>query len=186
LNPTTARSRLAVAVAAVLVAIATVAGAQTPKPGAGPGADASAPTYLDLLRADLRREKAGVIDSGMELSETEAAPFWRVYRDYEADVARISDGRFGVLKEYAESFKAMTDAKAAEIMQRVFALDAERVGLKQRYFPRFAAATSPRTAARFFQIEGQLEALLYLQLTSDLPLFPRPGAPTGSDPLKPR
>jgi len=93
LNPTTARSRLAVAVASVLVAVATVAGAQTPKPGAGPGADASAPTYLDLLRADLRREKAGVIDSGMELSETEAAPFWRVYRDYEADVARISDGK---------------------------------------------------------------------------------------------
>jgi hypothetical protein len=80
----------------------------------------------------------------------------------------------------------MSDEKAAELMQRAFALDGERVRLKERYFPRFATATSSRTAARFFQIEGQVEALLYLQLTADLPLFPRPGAPNGPDPLQPR
>ena len=182
MNCTTVRTWLAAAALAFLVAHPLGAGAQTEKPDAGTSSQA----YLELLRADLRRQKAAVIAAGLELSERESTAFWRVYRDYEADVARIADGRFALLREYAESFKDMSDEKAAEIMQRAFALDGERVRLKERYLPRFAAATSSRTAARFFQIDGQVEALIYLQLTADLPLFPRPGAPNGPDPLQPR
>ena len=182
MNAMTARTWLAAAAVAFFTANPIGAGAQTEKPDAGPSSQA----YFELLRADLRRQKAAVIAAGLELSDRESTPFWRVYRDYEADVARISDGRFALLREYAESYKGMSDEKAAELMQRAFALDGERVRLKERYFARFAAATSSRTAARFFQIEGQVEALLYLQLTADLPLFPRPGAPDGPDPLQPR
>jgi hypothetical protein len=178
----TARTWLVAAAIAFFAANPIGAGAQTDKPDAG----TSSPTYLELLRGDLRRQKAAVIAGGLELSDREATAFWRVYRDYEADVTRIADGRFALLREYAESYKGMSDEKAAELMQRAFALDGERVRLKERYFPRFAAATSARTAARFFQIEGQVEALVYLQLTADLPLFPRPGAPDGPDPLQPR
>ena len=163
-----------------LLAIAGAALAQAPREGSG------ASNYLELLRSDLRREKANVVAAGMELSPGEETSFWRVYRDYEADVTRVGDGRFALLKEFAASYQAMTDEKAAELMQRAFALDRERVELKERYFPRFAAETSGRTAARFFQIEGQIEALLYLQLTADLPLFPRPGAPNGPEPERPR
>ncbi len=182
MNATTIRAWLVAAAVAFLAANPIGAGAQTEKPGAAMSSQA----YLELLRADLRRQKAAVIAAGLELSDREAAPFWRVYRDYEADVARIADGRFALLREYAESYQGMSDEKAAEIMQRAFALDGERVRLKERYFPRFAAGTSSRIAARFFQIEGQVEALIFLQLTADLPLFPRPGAPGGPDPLQPR
>lgn len=165
--------------AALLLAALALAGSALAQP---PREGGAAPTYLELLRADLRREKANVVAAGMELSAPEEAPFWRVYRDYETDVSRVGDGRFALLKEFAESYQAMTDEKAAELMQRAFALDRERVQLKERYFPRFAEATSARTAARFFQIEGQIEALLYLQLTADLPLFPRPGPANGPPP----
>jgi hypothetical protein len=163
-----------------LLAIAGAALAQAPREGS------TASNYLELLRADLRREKANVVAAGMDLAPSEETPFWRVYRDYEADVTRVADGRFALLREYAQSYGTMTDEKAAELMQRAIALDRERVALKERYFPRFAQATSARTAARFFQIEGQVEALLYLQLTADLPLFPRPGAPNGPEPERPR
>jgi hypothetical protein len=166
-------------VCAILLALSAAAAAEPPR------AETSSQTYFELLRADLRRQKAAVIAAGMDLSDQEAASFWRVYRDYETEVARVADGRFGLLKEYAENFGVMTDEKAAEIMQRAFSLDAERVRLKEKYFPRFSAATSARIAARFFQIEAQVEALLYLQLTGDLPLFPRPGNAAGPDPLKP-
>jgi len=181
-NAMTVRAARAAAAIAFLAAIAIGTGAQTEKPRA----ELSSQAYLELLRADLRRQKAAVIAAGLELSDRESAPFWRVYRDYEADVARIADGRFALLREFAENYKGMSEEKAAELMQRAFALDGERVRLKERYFPRFAAGTSSRTAARFFQIEGQVEALIYLQLTADLPLFPRPGAPDGPDPLQPR
>jgi len=163
-----------------LLAIAGAALAQAPREGSG------APNYLELLRSDLRREKANVVAAGMALSPGEETSFWRVYRDYEADVTRVADGRFALLREFAESYRAMSDEKAADLMRRAFALDRERVELKERYFPRFAQATSARTAARFFQIEGQIEALLYLQLTADLPLFPQPGAPNGPEPERPR
>jgi hypothetical protein len=88
-NATTIRAWLVAAAVAFLAANPIGAGAQTEKPGAAMSSQA----YLELLRADLRRQKAAVIAAGLELSDREATPFWRVYRDYEADVARIADSR---------------------------------------------------------------------------------------------
>lgn len=150
---------------ALLVALAAPAAAD----------ERSLDTYLQLLRSDLRSHKTKIIAEGMELSEADARSFWPVYREYELELAAIGDERVELLKEYARAFATMTDAKAEEITRRSFALDQRRVELKTRYFDRFAHATSARTAARFFQIEAQVDALQYIRVAAEIPFFPKPG-----------
>jgi len=137
--------------------------------------DANIDTYLQLLRSDIRNQKTKILAEGMDLSEAEGQAFWVVYREYELELAKLGDERAQLFKDYAAAFHTMTDAKAEEIMRRSFELDRQHTELRNRFFDRFAAATSARTAARFYQIESQVDALVYIRIAAEVPFFPKPG-----------
>ena len=46
--------------------------------------------YIDLIRKDVRSQKSAVMDAVMQLDPDQAAKFWPIYRDYEADLAKGS------------------------------------------------------------------------------------------------
>jgi phosphate uptake regulator len=147
--------------------------------------DANIDTYLQLLRSDIRSQKTKILAEGMDLSEPESKAFWPVYREYELELAKIGDERAQLFKDYAAAFHSMTDEKAEEIMRRSFALDRRQTELRERFFDRFEKATSARTAARFYQIESQVDALVYIRVAAEIPFFPKPGngAAPSPDPL---
>src|SRR5258707_11396386 len=68
--------------------------------------------YVELLRSDLRAQKVAVITEVMQFTEAEDAKFWPVYREYETELAKINDDRMALIKDYALSFEALTDATA--------------------------------------------------------------------------
>jgi hypothetical protein len=51
-------------------------------------------------------------------------------------------------------------------------VDSRRLQLKKKYFQRMSQAVSPRVAARYLQIENQIEKILDLQIASNLPIVP--------------
>jgi hypothetical protein len=132
-------------------------------------------TYLQLLRSDIRSQKTKILAEAMDFSEAESKAFWPVYREYELEQAAIGDERAQLFKDYAAAYYTMTDEKAEEIMRRSFALDKRHTELRERYFDRFEKATSARTAARFYQIEAQVDALVYIRFAAEVPFFPKPG-----------
>jgi len=52
-------------------------------------------------------------------------------------------------------------------------LEAKRHALKVSYYDKFKAAVSPKTAARFLQVENQILLILDLQIAASLPLASR-------------
>ena len=60
--------------------------------------------YVQLLRRNIRSQVKQLIAENLKLSETEAARFWRVYDRYMADLAKINDQRYALIKEYAEHY----------------------------------------------------------------------------------
>jgi hypothetical protein len=148
-----------------------VASAQTAK--TAPEADArelNLRAYAELLRSDLRSQKVAVITDVMQFTEEEDAKFWPVYREYEADLARINDDRIKLIKEYAASYNNLTDAVADKLALGALDLEARRHALKVKYYDRFKAVVSPKTAARFLQVENQILLLLDLQIAASLPI----------------
>src|SRR6478735_4704642 len=49
--------------------------------------------YIDLLRKDVRSQKSGVMSEIMQLDPDEAAKFWPIYRDYDAELTKVNDLR---------------------------------------------------------------------------------------------
>ena len=165
----------------VFVACAQLAFAQAkaaPQPKTAPPAAASSGdtrdvnlrAYVELLRSDLRSQKVAIITEMMQFTEAEDAKFWPVYRQYETELAKINDDRIALVTEYADRYGALTDTDADRLALKALDVEARRQALKARYYDRFKSVLSPKTAARFLQVENQILLILDLQIAASLPV----------------
>ncbi|MFN8006378.1 MAG: hypothetical protein U0V70_05025 [Terriglobia bacterium] len=126
--------------------------------------------YIELLRSDVRKQKAVIIGEVMQFDAEDAAKFWPIYKEYEAELTRGGDTRLALVKKYADNYENMTDAIADELVSGALRLEQERHDLKLKYYERFKQAVGTITAARFLQVENQLLMLLDLQVAASLPV----------------
>lgn len=131
--------------------------------------DAQMDKVLESVRADMRADKVAIVTQVMNLAPAEADKFWPVYRDYEAEVAKLNDHRIAILKDYAAKYTNMTDAEAKGLADKFFDWETSRTELRKHYFDKFAKATSAMTATKFFQVEHRLDLLIDLELASEIP-----------------
>ena len=182
------RATASVALALAIVAAAQAVAAQANKPapssraaksegsrqGAKPAAadarDVNLRAYVELLRSDVRSQKVAILTEMMNFTEQEDATFWPIYREYDVELSTINDDRVMLIQEYAKNYEQMTDAVADRLALGVLDLEARRSGLKQKYYDRLKAALSPKTAARFLQVENQLLMIIDLQISAALPV----------------
>jgi vacuolar-type H+-ATPase subunit D/Vma8 len=76
-----------------------------------------------------------------------------------------------LIKDYAQNYDNLTNEKAKELAREVFAIEKRRTKLKKKYFKRFEKALSAVIAAKFIQVENQINLLIDLQIASELPLI---------------
>ena len=126
--------------------------------------------YVELLRTDIRQQKSQIMGSVMALDVDEAAKFWPIYSEYDAELAKLNDLRLANIQEYARSYRQMTDAKANELIQNALGYRKQRGELEAKYYDRVKAALGSIQAARFVQVEDQLLMLIDLQIASGLPI----------------
>jgi len=165
------------AVSACLACTPTVLAQDTAATPAPPAA-ASAPSteqqnineYIDLMRKDVRSQKSAIMDTVMQLDLDQAAKFWPIYRDYDAELKKLNDLRVANIKEYVQSYNNLDDAKANELIQNAISYQKQRVELLNKYYDRVKESMGAVTAARFVQIEQQLLLIIDLQIASSLPI----------------
>ncbi len=133
----------------------------------GDGTDA----FIQLLRSDARTQKAVVITEAMQFSNEESSAFWPVYREYELEFSKIIDDRIELIENYAQNYDNLTDEKSKELAGKVFAIEKKRTKLKKKYFKKISKALTATIAARFIQVENQINLLIDLQIASQLPLI---------------
>ncbi|MGD8628451.1 MAG: hypothetical protein PVH52_05180 [bacterium] len=127
--------------------------------------------YIELLRQDLRASRVAVITEFLPMTEAQAAEFWPIYREYELDLAKLTDEWLMLLRDYGEHYGDMTDSKARELFNRVQRNDKKRLQLKQDYYRKMDRKLPSTLVTRFFQIMNQVEMLIDLQVASEVPLI---------------
>lgn len=125
---------------------------------------------IEVLRANIRADKVEVVSKEMRLSDREAKAFWPIYNQYETELRQLNDRRVELLKEYADKYDKLTNAEVQSLAHRTFALQKERIDLREQYFHKFSQALSPQAAARFVQVEDRIDELLNLQIAASVPL----------------
>ena len=126
--------------------------------------------YITLLRKDVRSQKSAVMNEVMQLDLDQVAKFWPIYRDYDAELTKLNDMRVANIKEYANSYNNLTDAKADQLVHNAMSYQKQRAELLATYYDKMKDALGAITAARFLQVESQLLLIIDLQIDSQLPI----------------
>ena len=126
--------------------------------------------YVELLRSNVRQQKAEIMGSVLQLDVDQAAKFWPIYSEYDAELTKLNNLRLANIREYAANYDQMTDAKADELIQKAFDYRRQRSELLSKYYGRVKISIGAIQAARFLQVEDQLLLIIDLQIESALPV----------------
>jgi hypothetical protein len=135
------------------------------------GQDKLPESEIALLRANIQTKKTDILQQNLTLSDEQAKTFWPLQRSYENDLSKLGDQRLEVIREYAKNWDNLTDETAKALGKRLLDYQKKRVDLRSRYFDRMAKEISPTIAAKFFQVETQLEDIIDLEIASSVPLI---------------
>jgi hypothetical protein len=124
---------------------------------------------IALLRKNLQAEAKQIITKNMQLTDSEAATFWPLYDQYAAEVRKVNDTRFGLVKQYAKIYKTMTPDEADSIIRLLAEADQTIISLRMQYLPKFEQALPGTKAALFMQLDRRLDSLFNVQIASQLP-----------------
>jgi hypothetical protein len=127
--------------------------------------------YIELLRTDVRKNKTQIMAQVMELNADQAAAFWPIYKDFEAELTQNGDQVVALVKKYVANYDNMSGGVADQLATTLLNIEQQRVELKRKYYARFKNALDPITAARFLQVENQLEKVMDLEIASQLPVI---------------
>jgi len=125
---------------------------------------------VQLLRKDLRSQKKQLIAANLPLTDAEAVKFWPVYDQYQAEITKIGDTRFALIKEYAANYNTLTDTQAYDLITRMIGVDESLVQLRQKYVPIVEKVLPGKKTAMFFQMEKRVALMIDLQLASMIPI----------------
>lgn len=139
-------------------------------PTAGRGEeDNLSQTDFELMRSDIRTKKATMIADRMKFTDQEAAAFWPVYRQYEADLAAINDKKVSIMKDYMKNHESLNDKQAKQLADDVFEVDRRTLDLRTKCFSSLEKALPPKTIVRWLQLERRLQLLVDAQIAQNFP-----------------
>jgi hypothetical protein len=125
---------------------------------------------IETLRKDARTAKSDILGKTMELDSTQAAAFWPIYKQYEAELQTVNNDRLAIIEDLAEHFDALNDAKAKALLDRQVAFEEKKLALVKKYKDEMLKVLPAKTVARFLQVDSRLNKLAELAVASDIPL----------------
>jgi len=164
------RTATAALVLSMVMLTAAAAGAQTAPATGDQTKVKNLSAYAELLRGDIRQQKIAIITEVMGFSEAEDKAFWPVYREYDADMAKLGDERVALIADYAKHYDTLTDDAADKLARQAIDLEARRQAAKGKFYDKLRSAVGSRTALRALQVEHQLQLLIDLQIAAALPI----------------
>lgn len=132
-------------------------------------------SYIELLKSDVKTDKRAIITEVMAFTEQQAEAFWPIYREFEFELDKLSDARIANIKEFAANYENLTNEKADKLINVSFDFLGDRLNLNEKYYNKFAEALSPIVAAKYMQLENQIQLILDISIVANLPLATKPG-----------
>jgi hypothetical protein len=125
---------------------------------------------IELLRKDIRSKKKQLIAANLTLTDAQATKFWPVYDQYTAELVKINNHKYALLKQYADTFGTVTDEQAVGLIKGALSVEEQVAQLRIRYVPIFLQVLPGKQTMNFFQLDRRIQSMIDLQLMSQIPL----------------
>jgi hypothetical protein len=127
---------------------------------------------IEVVRATYRSDRQTFLAETLQLTESESAAFWPLYRSYRADIDKLGDGLVKLVLEYADVYPNVPEDRARQMLKDYTALEEKLVNKRAWYLKRAAKALPVAKVLRWAQLENRMDLGLRLQLAGSVPLVP--------------
>jgi hypothetical protein len=127
---------------------------------------------IEVVRATYRADRQAFLAETLQLTETESAAFWPLYRSYRAEMDKLGDSLVKLALEYADVYPNVPEKRAQAMLKEYSALEQKLAGKRAWYLKRAAKILPAAKALRWAQLENRMDLGLRLQLASAVPLVP--------------
>jgi len=131
--------------------------------------------FVQLLKTNVQADKVAIITQVMNFNDEQSGKFWPIYNEYSNELSKLADKRIANIKDFAANFDSLTNEKANQLVKNSFDFQEDRLDLNEKYYNKFADALGPIVAAKYMQLEHQIQLIIDLQINSNLPLAKNPG-----------
>jgi hypothetical protein len=138
------------------------------------GTTAEEEAWFDLIRTDVRAEKATLVRQALDLNAEQLTAFEPIYEEYEGELKLIWDSHLELIETYAAQYETMTDEQAEELGEWAMELEIQRIQLLRETFRTLIEGIGAVQAARFIQVENRLDMLVNMEIMSELPMLEAP------------
>jgi hypothetical protein len=126
---------------------------------------------LTLLQSKYGMDKKQLVAKHMQIPEAQSAKFWKAYDAYEVSRLAIAQKRVANIKEYANSYLALTDIDANRLAKNSFAIQGDYLKLWEKTHREMSKTIGAVKATQFVQLEMYLENIIRVGISSEIPLI---------------
>jgi hypothetical protein len=125
---------------------------------------------VQFVRSITAAERQATLAKAAAFSDEEAEKFWPIYREYRNEVAALDDRTVALIKDLADNYESLTDAKAKELAHEWLDVEEKRIAAKAKYLKKYEKILPGVKLARVLQVENRLDVLVQLRLARNVPL----------------
>lgn len=132
-------------------------------------------SYIEQLKAEIKTDRKVIIINTMQFTEQQSEVFWPIYDEYAYELEKLASQRIANIKDFAANYDSLTDKKADELINNSFNFLGDRLSLNKKYYEKFAEVLTPMVAAKYMQLEHQIQLVMDLNIAANLPLIKKQG-----------
>ncbi len=136
---------------------------------------------IETLRADLKADRNAIIAEEMKFTEKESEGFWPIYRNYRAEVQRVTDRIVELVFEYTDLYPNVPERKAGEMLKEYTRVEADLLSIKRKYLKKLGKVLPAAKVFRFAQLDNRFDLGTRLALAAWLPVMPADQPQTTSE-----
>jgi len=124
---------------------------------------------VDLVQAAFGMDKKQAVSDFVKLTETQKAPFWKLYDEYELKRKDLGKQRIALLEQYAKQYETMTSEQADAWSKKVMDLQKKTDNLITTYYGKIKGISDGIVATQFYQIESYILTAIRAEILSNIP-----------------
>jgi hypothetical protein len=135
-------------------------------------AETQSPLYREAVKYNLAAQRRSVFQKAVaDLPKESQDAFWKIYDNYEKDRSEIDQTRLRLVDQYVSNAAHLTDEQLSRLVNDSIDNQNKELDLRKTYFTRFRKGVSGTAAARFYEVDDYLTAVVKTGFLSKLPLF---------------
>jgi len=126
---------------------------------------------IQTVQKEWGKDKKELVSLAMDLSAADSVKFWPLYNNYEKERQKLGRERILILTDYSDHFESLTNAKADELITKIFKNELALTNLQQRYYISLKGKLGALKAAKFMQVESYISTSIRSAIQEELPFI---------------